>query len=460
MRHIRPLRGKSPLRLLIWVVPLLLSGSCSRDSCLVMPEAPECSLQPDLADPPLRVTPSRMSVTAGGSLQVSASPRHSGQPVVLQQGAQQVALGSLDSSGQLQKVLTPSELASLQLGSAEVRIAQQPETAPLRLYLVPQFPPSTTAERLVKNDSSTTIPDSPVWIGILSNKSLITLNYYDDGVLKQRIYEYYYGGNIDINKQTKYNYTSNQYPNISSPGTAITSSKILFSGYEPNDTRMNFSRLTICTIANICSSIMESRPFSKVASLTSEPLGRLFAGLFEASAQARAYSDDKLSQAVAIEGTPGALTAQPGALTLGELDGSGGPDLAVYYAGTGQVAVFLQSAGKLSYSATYSQALESEARRVATATAAAVTMADLDGDGLADAAIGSEDKLALIINQGDGTFKTVQTLTIPPSLVPLASVAIGDLSADQPANSKSTADLAIASRDKQRIGVFINTATY
>ena len=205
---------------------------------------------------------------------------------------------------------------------------------------------------------------------------------------------------------------------------------------------------------------MESRPFSKVASLTSEPLGRLFAGLFEASAQARAYSDDKLSQAVAIEGTPGALTAQPGALTLGELDGSGGPDLAVYYAGTGQVAVFLQSAGKLSYSATYSQALESEARRVATATAAAVTMADLDGDGLADAAIGSEDKLALIINQGDGTFKTVQTLTIPPSLVPLASVAIGDLSADQPANSKSTADLAIASRDKQRIGVFINTATY
>jgi hypothetical protein len=460
MRHIRSLRGKSPVRLLIWVVPLLLSGSCSRDSCLVMPEAPECSLQPDLADPPLRVTPSRMSVTAGGSLQVSASPRHSGQPVVLQQGAQQVALGSLDSSGQLQKVLTPSELASLQLGSAEVRIAQQPETAPLRLYLVPQFPPSTTAERLVKNDSSTTIPDSPVWIGILSNKSLITLNYYDDGVLKQRIYEYYYGGNIDINKQTKYNYTSNQYPNISSPGTAITSSKILFSGYEPNDTRMNFSRLTICTIANICSSIMESRPFSKVASLTSEPQGRLFAGLFEASAQARAYSDDKLSQAVAIEGTPGALTAQPVAVTLGELDGSGGPDLAVYYAGTGQVAVFLQSAGKLSYSAAYSQALESEARRVATATAAAVTMADLDGDGLADAAIGSEDKLALIINQGDSTFKTVQTLTIPPSLVPLSSVAIGDLSADQPANSKSTADLAIASRDKQRIGVFINTATY
>ena len=205
---------------------------------------------------------------------------------------------------------------------------------------------------------------------------------------------------------------------------------------------------------------MESRPFSKVASLTSEPLGRLFAGLFEASAQVRAYSDDKLSQAVPIEGTPGALTAQPVAVTIGELDGSGGPDLAVFYAGTGQVAVFLQSAGKLSYSAAYSQALESEARRAATVTAAAVTMADLDGDGLADAAVGSEDKLALIINQGDGTFKTVQTLTIPPSLVPLASVAIGDLSADQPANSKSTADLAIASRDKQRIGVFINTATY
>lgn len=205
---------------------------------------------------------------------------------------------------------------------------------------------------------------------------------------------------------------------------------------------------------------MESRPFSKVASLSSEPLGRLFAGLFEASAQVRAYSDDKLSQAVAIEGTPGALTAQPVAVTVGELDGSGGPDLAVYYAGTGQVAVFLQSAGRLSYSAAYSQALEGEARRVATTTAAAVTMADLDGDGLADAAVGSEDKLALIINQGDGTFKTVQTLTVPPSLVPIASVAIGDLSADQPANSKITADLAIASRDKQRIGVFINTAAY
>ena len=60
---------------------------------------------------------------------------------------------------------------------------------------------------------------------------------------------------------------------------------------------------------------MESRPFSKVASLTSEPLGRLFAGLFEASAQVRAYSDDKLSQAVAIEGAPGALTAQPVAVS-------------------------------------------------------------------------------------------------------------------------------------------------
>jgi hypothetical protein len=460
MRQIRPLRGKSPLRLLLWVVPLLLSGSCSRDSCLVMPEAPECSLQPDLADPPLRVTPSRMSVSAGGSLQVSASPRHSGQPVVLQQGAQQVALGALDSSGQLQKVITPSELARLQLGSAEVRIAQQPETAPLRLYLVPQFPPSTTAERLVKNDSSTTIPDSPVWIGILSNKSLITLNYYDDGVLKQRLNEYNFDGNINIIKPIRYTYSTNQFPNIKNFGISTNSDRFIISSYEPNDTRMNYTRLTTCVIGSSCASAMESRPFSKVASLTSEPQGRLFAGLFEASAQARAYSDDKLSQAVAMEGTPGALTAQPVAVTLGELDGSGGPDLAVYYAGTGQVAVFLQSAGKLSYSAAYSQALESEARRVATATAAAVTMADLDGDGLADAAIGSEDKLALIINQGDGTFKTVQTLAIPPSLVPLASVAIGDLSADQPASSKSTADLAIASRDKQRIGVFINTATY
>ena len=460
MRHIRPLRGKSPVRLLIGVVPLLLSGSCSRDSCLVMPEAPECSLQPDLADPPLRVTPSRISVTAGGSLQVSASPRNSGQPVVLQQGAQQVALGSLDSSGQLQKVVTPSELASLQLGNAEVRIAQQPETAPLRLYLVPQYPPSTTAERLVKNDSSTTIPDSPVWIGILSNKSLITLNYYDDGVLSQRTNEYSFGGNIDMIKPPKYRYNENQFPGSSATGIAISTNTIYLAGYKPNDTRMNYTRLTTCVIGSSCASAMESRPFSKVASLTSEPLGRLFAGLFEASAQVRAYSDDKLSQAVPIEGTPGALTAQPVAVTIGELDGSGGPDLAVFYAGTGQVAVFLQSAGKLSYSAAYSQALESEARRAATVTAAAVTMADLDGDGLADAAVGSEDKLALIINQGDGTFKTVQTLTIPPSLVPLASVAIGDLSADQPANSKSTADLAIASRDKQRIGVFINTATY
>ena len=460
MRHLRPLRGKSPLRLLIWVVPLLLSGSCSRDSCLVTPEAPECSLQPDLAEPPLRVTPSRMSVTAGGSLQVSASPRHSGQPVVLQQGAQQVALGMLDSGGQLQKVLTPSELANLQLGSAEVRIAQQPETAPLRLYLVPQFPPSTTAERLVKNDSSTTIPDSPVWIGILSNKSLITLNYYDDGVLKQGIDEYVFRGNIDIEKSPRYAISTNQYPSNTRPGIALNSTKFSFCSFEPNDTKMNYTRITSCTVGDSCIRAMESRPFSKVASLSSEPLGRLFAGLFEASAQVRAYSDDKLSQAVAIEGTPGALTAQPVAVTVGELDGSGGPDLAVYYAGTGQVAVFLQSAGRLSYSAAYSQALESEARRVAATTAAAVTMADLDGDGLADAAVGSEDKLALIINQGDGTFKTVQTLTIPPSLVPIASVAIGDLSADQPANSKSTADLAIASRDKQRIGVFINTATY
>lgn len=460
MRHIRPLRGKSPVRLLIWVVPLLLSGSCSRDSCLVMPEAPECSLQPDLADSPLRVTPSRMSVTTGGSLQVSASPRYSGQPVVLQQGAQQVALGPLDSSGQLQKVLTPSELTNLQLGSADVRVAQQPETAPLRLYLVPQFPPSTTAERLVKNDSSTTIPDSPVWIGILSNKSLITLNYYDDGVLKQRLNEYTFDGNINIIKPIRYTYSTNQFPNIKNFGISINSDRLIIPSYEPNDTRMNYTRLTTCVIGSSCASAMESRPFSKVASLTSEPLGRLFAGVFEASAQARAYSDDKLSQAVAIEGTPAALTAQPVAVTVGEIDGSGGPDLAVYYAGTGQVAVFLQSAGKLSYSAAYSQALEGEARRVATATVAAVTMADLDGDGLADAAVGSEDKLALIINQGDGTFKTVQTITIPPSLVPLASVAIGDLSADQPANSKSTADLAIASRDKQRIGVFINTATY
>ena len=86
----------------------------------------------------LQVTPGRISVNGGATLQVSGGLALAGQSVQLKQGTMVVPLGTLDAQGHLQKPLGKAELAALTLGAAQVAVASGGQV-PVRLYIDPKL---------------------------------------------------------------------------------------------------------------------------------------------------------------------------------------------------------------------------------------------------------------------------------------------------------------------------------
>ena len=153
-------------------------GGCTRNLCESDSADPRCLISVPPEQTTLTVTPTRLSLSAGGQLVVEVKPAApEGSMVVLRRsGAKDLALGT-GTAGKLMVSLKGADLVanSFAPGAAQVVLVQpgQPElTTPMRLVLEPQF------TQPAKVYDATASGDYPIWVAINQTNTVYTLNQY------------------------------------------------------------------------------------------------------------------------------------------------------------------------------------------------------------------------------------------------------------------------------------------
>lgn len=269
-------------------------------------------MSPDLGSG-LQVSPGRISVSAGATLQVNGGLALAGQSVQVKQGAVTVALGTLDAQGHLQKSLGKTDLAALALGPAQV-VTASGSMAAVRFFIEPMLdnaPALYPVGRVMKADPT------PVWIGV-AQKKILTLNFRDasgTGLFRQSIGEYL----IDINGlivtpgvQIYKNYSSPVFPgNYSdqvskfqyiSTGIGLTATSLFLAEYDATGPQ---AVLLNCPLDMGCSTMLTVRPYTRITAISSERSGSLFAAIVTTGgspAALRAFSEGTLGTAIDLVG--------------------------------------------------------------------------------------------------------------------------------------------------------------
>lgn len=419
----------------------------------------------------LQVTPARISVTAGAILQVDGGASRAGQSVQLKQGSFALPLGVLDAQGHLQRTLGSTDLAALTLGPAQVTTPSGAQ-APVRFFIEPRLEnaPAPFAVGPVSKAGPT-----PVWIGI-AQKKILTLNFYDStgmATITQSIGEYIIDpkttqSTIITASQSIYSgyardvFAENYSDSVTkwtyfSTGVGLTKNSILL--VEPKTIMgMPETLLVQCLTDTSCMmTMLTTKPYSRITSLTSERSGTLFAAIITANgapSMLRAFREGTLGTAVDIVGASTALPHET-MLGAGRLTDDEQPEL-IALSPTGAVSIWVGSPGALVASDSLTGAVQQVLGGLAVAAPSALGVGDLDGDGLDDLVVASNAQVVMLLNQGDGRFSGLAGPTAPAGLAPVTALAVGDVSV----SGRGIADLVLASKDQHSIGAIENSATY
>ena len=406
----------------------------------------------------LHVTPSRISMSQGGTVQVTAAAAFAGQAVQILQDFVTVPLGVLDAQGQLQKALAPSDLTALKLGPAQIMAEGMQAT--MRFYLEPSL---STARPIILGMGSS----APVWAG-LSQKEIFLLYYQDItmgmGLIAQGIGEYVFN---DANKTIEFaplphyrGYKDYIFPdNIKniyiSTGVEILPKGLILAAYSG----MYQSALIEHCLYNLgCNAVnIITRPYSRITSMTSDPKGALFAAIITNAGQPSAllaFSDEDLVTSVKVTGGNTALDAGT-MLGIGLLDEDMVVDLLALTV-TGTVQAWRGNQGQLTVSDALTMTLQQALSKAQIAKPTALAIGDIDGDGLDDIAVASDAQIVTLMNQGGGQFNAATAAVAPTGLLPVTAMAIGDVSV----RGKGIPDLVVASTASHSVGVIENSSTY
>ena len=453
-------------------IACLLETGCSKDSCVVDKTGVECSTVTDMSTPAaFSVTPTRLPLNMGTmtSIKIQADAALSSKSVTLQQMGVTIPLplGTLDKTGALAATVSAMSLSSAGFKPGlptAVAISGKTETVPVRIFLSPKFDNNTlSGSSNIQAEKGTANSNSPVWISVLSDKKILTLNYYKlSTVDQQSIGEYIFDNLAKTNKtinQSKSavfgSYSGSPYMDQLPHGIATTASNLLIAGPVGSS-----SILKKCTFSGTCGDTVNS--YKSISSLAASPTGQLFAGIFvDTTSKILAFSDPDLTTSISFTGNAADASA-PYLVVVSDLNGDQNPDVAIWHTANGNISVALYNATQktLAYNAAYSAALQNELRKgIATGLPDAVTSGDLDADGLDDIIAVSGSSIYVIVNRGDGTFAADYTITIPSnvSLAKIASLGVGKASPDGKGDIK---DIVLASKDNQRIAIMENSATY
>ncbi len=444
-------------------LPLLVLtlGGCARNLCELDPEDPRCAaVSPPGGLPMLTVTPTRLSLSAGGQVVVEVKPAPAdGSLLVLRRpSAKDLVLGTA-TGGTLATALKPTDLSSHSFTPGEAQIAlvqpgQPDRTAGLRLFVEPQFSQPPRAY-----DSSVS-SDYPIWVGISRANTVYTLNQFPpfagSSERQLRIGAYRLTSNLLTPTVPQTFGAYRAYPFASAPSSLAALSGTTVLVLSKNPVNMNNPILAdLCLFSTgMCQSLNPmALEFKAAAGLAADQKGSLLAVQTEVGTLAYRSSElspfaEKLTVDSANRPTPGAVVAQ----AAGDLDGDGQSDVLAFQSAPTGVSVFLRLPGgkQLRYNDALSGRLQVLLGSKAP-TAAAV--ADLDADGLDDLLVVRDGTLSLFFNQGAGSLTAGAQVPVPPGT---DSVAVGVI---DPAAPSWRLDIAVSSSTGQRIAVFMNQSS-
>lgn len=441
---------------------LMFSRYDASGGCVANYAQGPADLNPD-AGSALQVSPNRISVSTGALIQITAGSERAGQSVQLKQGNVELPLGVLDAQGSLQKQLTKTDLTPFSLGVAQATLTSGPQ-ATVRFFIEPKLDNAPTPFAIGPVSKA---GPTPVWVGV-AQKRIITLNFRDatgTGIIRQAIGEYFLDKNGTINLPQIQNYQSyagsvfpeNYYDQgsrikYSSTGIGLTSLRFFVSEFDAIGSQSIFIS---CPLDSGCNGMLTARPYTRITSMTSFIDGSLFAAIVTAGGTPalRAFRDGTLGTAVDIVGGNTALPHET-MVGVGRLSEDDLVDL-IAVSPTGGVSVWLGGQGGLMVSDAMATAVQQALAGAGVAVPSALTVGDLDGDGLDDLVVASNAQVVMLINQG-GRFAVVSGPTVPAGLSPVTSLAVGDVSVA----GRGIPDLVLASKDQHSIGAIENSATY
>jgi hypothetical protein len=416
-------------------------SSCAVSLCDKDPSDPRCDQNVVPVDT-LQVMPTRIA-TAGTHVTVRLGK--STGTVILRQGSKQIDVGAL-SDGVLEVQITPAMLAQgmISIGEAKLvvsRPSKADETASVRVYVEPMFASPISYD--TKPDGET-----PEGVVIKPSGNLWGFQSFPRGAGRaQHFIEYQMSPGMLVSRGPSFsNYSLAAWPDR--PARAVIQAKRLVAFSRDLFAGPDAIQLDICGLnPELCSPLSVTPDFGKVLGLATDSKGTMLAVQSDQDVYVYQSSDpspiDRRQQIQGVSAVSGQMVA------LGELNGDGRIDL-VTVAGSGSSVFLGQQGGTLALDATWSTKLSGV---LSGSIPTAVTMADIDLDGLDDVIVASGTSLQIVYPLPNGSF----TVSTPLSgLDSVDSISVGPVDG-QPSSGP---DIAISSKTAQRIAVIVNQSTF
>ena len=344
-------------------------GGCTRNLCESDSADPRCLVSVPPEQTTLTVTPSRLSLSAGGQLTIEVKPAApAGSMVVLRRsGAHDLTLGT-GTAGKLMVSLKAADLVanSFAPGAAQVVLVQpdQPElTVPVRLVAEPQF------TQPAKVYDATANSDYPIWIAVNQTNTVYTLNQYppfagsSDRQLRIGEYQLVSSNLAPRMPQTFGAYKAYPFQTMPAGQAALNGTNLVVLSRNPISMNSPIQADRCVFATGQCQAIdPASFGFKSIAGLASNRQGSLFAVQSEVGTLAYRGSDmSPFAEKLTIDNANKPASGTVSTMASGDVDGDAQSDLVVFQTMPAGVSVYLrQPDGKqLRYSDTRSAQLQS-----------------------------------------------------------------------------------------------------
>lgn len=199
--------------------------------------------------------------------------------------------------------------------------------------------------------------------------------------------------------------------------------------------------------------------WSAITSFSSDPSGRYTGAIINGKLQL--FNDQYLTSSVAIDDL-GSDKESLGIARygIGDIDGDGASDLAVWHKTTNAVSVYKNQRVKFVWDSALSNKLQARTKAALNGLIpTAVRLADIDSDGVDDVIVADGKRVLIFPNDGNGDYE--ETIEIPAvgsgadALGAISAIAVGKLGD----NVNAGPSLALVSRETKKIAVVLNQST-
>ncbi len=419
-------------------------SSCAVSLCDKDPTDPRCDQSPVPSDK-LQVLPIRIPVDGA---HVTVRLGNGPGTVVLRQGTKEVSVGAL-SDGVLEVHITGQMLAGamISLGEAKVvvsRPGKADETAAIRIYAEPMFDPAVSYDNKQDGETPEGIvvkPTGGIWAFTSYPRSGSRAQHFvefllSSGQLMSRGAAF---GNINFAA-----WSDRPALTVRQGSRLVTFSRDLFATSTPDAIQLDLCMLS----PEQCSPLSITPDFAKVMGLATDSKGTMLAVQSDQEVYVYQSSDQSpIDRRQQLQGGSSARTGQK--VALGDLNGDGRVDL-VTISDTGANVFLGQQSGTFTLDATLSTKLTGA---LAGSVPTAITMADMDVDGIDDVIVASGTSLQVVYPLANGTFTVSSAIG---GLDSTDTIMVGAVDG----KTNSGPDIAISSQKAQRIAVIVNQSSY